>query len=77
MGVNNPVTKMKRAWADAPTLREVLKMRDGRKWSAEKIEKEMGLASGVVARLEKHVKGLWIPLQMLVQVGITGESVQW
>jgi len=58
MEANNPATRMKRSWVDAPTLREVLKMRDGRKWSAEKIEKEMGLASGVVARLGKHVKGL-------------------
>lgn len=48
---------MKRSWADVYTIREVMRLRDDRKWDAARIEKELGLADGFVKRLGNHVKG--------------------
>ena len=51
-----PGSRMKRSWADVYTIREVMRLRDDRKWDAVRIEKELGLADGFVKRLGIHVK---------------------
>ena len=51
-----PGSRTKRSWADVYTIREVMRLRDDRKWDAARIEKELGLADGFVNRLGTHVK---------------------
>jgi len=51
----NPETRMKRSVADVGIIREVLRLRDDKKWEAARIEKELGLADGFMKRLGDHV----------------------
>jgi hypothetical protein len=46
---------MKRSVADVGIIREVLRLRDDKKWEAARIEKELGLADGFMKRLGDHV----------------------
>ncbi|RPA97215.1 hypothetical protein L873DRAFT_1791097 [Choiromyces venosus 120613-1] len=41
----------RRTWVDTSTIFEILKLRDEKKWEAGRIEKELGLAPGLVDRL--------------------------
>ncbi|PUU83843.1 hypothetical protein B9Z19DRAFT_1071341 [Tuber borchii] len=45
----------RRTWVDTSTIFEILKLRDEKKWVAERIEKELGLAPGLVHRLGDRV----------------------
>jgi len=45
----------RRTWVDTSTIFEILKLRYGKKWEAERIEKELGLAPGLVDRLGDRV----------------------
>ena len=54
--MTNPETRQKRSWVDVGTIREILRLRDISKWPPEKIERELGLAPGVVKRLGPHVR---------------------
>jgi len=51
----NPATRSKRSWVEVGTIQEILRLRDEQGWEPEKIEKQLGLAKGVVGRLGKHV----------------------
>ncbi|PWW80111.1 hypothetical protein C7212DRAFT_305825 [Tuber magnatum] len=45
----------RRMWVDTSTILEILKLRDEKKREAERIEKELGLAPGLVGRLGDKV----------------------
>jgi hypothetical protein len=52
----DPRTRGKRSWVDVQIIREILRLRDERKWDAAKIEQSLGLADGVVKRLGSSVR---------------------
>jgi len=52
----DPQTRGKRSWVDVQIIREILRLRDERKWDAAKIEQSLGLADGVVKRLGSSVR---------------------
>ncbi|CUS08260.1 unnamed protein product [Tuber aestivum] len=45
----------RRTWVDTSTIFRILKLRDEKKWEAERIERELGLAPGLVDRLGDKV----------------------
>jgi transposase len=45
----------RRTWVDTSTIFEILKLRDEKKWEAERIEKKLGLAPGLVGRLGDRI----------------------
>lgn len=51
----NPGVKGQRNWVDTGTIRKIIQLRDEMGWDAMRIEKELGLANGLVERLGSRV----------------------
>lgn len=51
----NPSMRARRNWVDTGTIRKIIQLRDEMGWDAMRIEKELGLADGLVERLGNRV----------------------